>query len=140
MNKKTPTEQSIGGHKKEYEMRKVLLLLLAFICMMTACTTPASTETPDAEADGGVRGGFFLKGEIRAINENIEIEVIESDYAFGLYWVSVSDDTVYETKDGAVADKTILSVGDIVEVEYGGQVMMSYPPRIVAAKIRLLDA
>ena len=49
-----------------------------------------------------------------------------------------SDSTVFCNSDGKKIKKSDLSVGDTVEIFYSGQVMMSYPPQIVAAKITKL--
>ena len=44
---------------------------------------------------------------------------------------------VYLDKNGNRTVKAFLKVGDTVEITYGGQVMMSYPPQIVALKIQV---
>ncbi len=104
------------------------------LCMTASCAPRFPSETPPE--DEGPRGGFFLKGKILALDEHIEVEVIESDYADGVYWVIVSDATAYENASGEGITKGDLAVGETVEIEYGGQVMMSYPPKIVAKTIK----
>lgn len=120
-------------------MKKVLLILMALLCMTASCTPkkPSGETTENPPMEDGPRDGFFLKGKVLAIDEHIEVEVIESDYAYGVYWVLVSDATVYEDASGESVSKDAITVGDTVEIAYGGQVMMSYPPKIVAARIRL---
>ena len=68
---------------------------------------------------------------------SIEVEVIESDYAFGEYWVITPDDIPYTDKDGVAVSRADLKPGDKIEITYSGQVMMSYPPQIVAKAIKL---
>ena len=130
--KRCPEHILIVGIEKDDDVRKIIWILLALLCMSVSCTeTPSEQQEP-------ARGGFFLKGRVLAVNDHIEIEVIESDYADGIYWVLTSDTTEYRAADGSVTSRSALAVGDIVEIEYGGQVMMSYPPQIVAARIRIL--
>ena len=82
---------------------------------------------------------FVLKGIVKGFNTHLEIEVIESDYAFGIYWVIVPDNTPILDKDGDNIQLSSLKEGDIVKVTYNGQTMMSYPPQIVALKIEKSD-
>ena len=80
--------------------------------------------------------GTRMSAEILAIGEKIEVQVIEGDYEVsGIYWVIISPDTKYFVADGKGASLADFSVGDKIEIVYGGQVMMSYPPQIVAKKI-----
>ena len=76
-----------------------------------------------------------MRAEITAIGEKIEVEVLESEYTSGPHWVIVGDKTAVEDKDGKRLDLSSLSVGDTVEIFYNGQVMLSYPPQIVALRI-----
>jgi hypothetical protein len=80
--------------------------------------------------------GTRMSAEILAIGEKIEVQVIEGDYEVsGIYWVIISPDTKYFGADGKGASLADFTVGDKIEIVYGGQVMMSYPPQIVAKKI-----
>lgn len=121
-------------------MKKILLILMAMLCMTASCAPgwPGQNTGDDASEGDVPRGGFFLKGRVTAIDGHIEVEVIKSEYAFGVHWVLVSDATVYENANGECITKSDLAVGDTVEIEYGGQVMMSYPPKIVAKSIQKL--
>ena len=98
------------------------------------------TET-SGDAQGAQRNeGFVLKAIVKSTSDpnRIEAEVIESDYAFGIYWVLTSGDTVFYSADGVAVSRDAIKVGDTVEITYGGQVMMSYPPQIVASKISVV--
>ncbi len=91
-------------------------------------------KTPEIPDDGTE---FVLTGIVTAISDRIEIEVINSDYAFGIYWVLVSESTTLQRADGSAISLSDIKVGDTVEITYGGQVMMSYPPQIAARKVTL---
>ena len=91
------------------------------------------SKEPDKGVDN--MNDFVLKGIVKGYNTHLEIEVIESDYAFGIYWVIVPDNTPILDKNGDNIQLSSLKEGDIVKVTYNGQTMMSYPPQIVALKI-----
>ena len=75
--------------------------------------------------------------EIVYISDKIEVNVIEGDYgASGTYWVITNSATVI--KDQNNNRISTLNVGDRIEIIYSGQVMLSYPPQIVAKKIIVL--
>lgn len=80
---------------------------------------------------------FKMIAEVINLGEKIEVEVLESDVAYGNYLVIISNETDFKTIIGEKIEKQDLNVGDIIEIYYGGQVMMSYPPQIVAKKIVL---
>ncbi len=83
--------------------------------------------------------GFVLKAVVKSINPDyIEVEVIESDYAFGIYWVRTGAQTEYFGADGSAAGISDLKAGQTVSITYSGQTMMSYPPQIVAWSISIL--
>lgn len=112
-----------------------LLVLIVIVALgLTSCTT---ANAADGEGDQGGSDGesFTLTGIVKAVSDRVEIEVVGSDYAFGIYWVLISPDTQLVGADGNAISITDLKEGDTVEVVYGGQVMMSYPPQIVAKKI-----
>ena len=101
-----------------------LLLSLACLC---SCSQGEAEETP-----GGVR----MLARLTAIGEKLEVEVIEGEYgASGIFWVILSDATEIRSAEGKIASREDLKIGDTLEITYGGQVMMSYPPQIVAQKI-----
>ena len=115
-------------------MKKLLscILLLAIGTLLFSCTEDneaAQNENSDS---------FVLKATVTAVGEKIEGEVIESDYAFGPYHVITSDKTVFKTAKGKTISKSDIKAGDTVRIHYGGQVMMSYPPQIVASQIEKL--
>lgn len=109
---------------------KICLIILSILCL---CMLPS------CKRDEGVpEGGFTLKARITALGEKLEVEVYDSDYAYGTYWVITPAATTYESEDGTAISRGALAVGDRIEITYGGQVMQSYPPQIVAKSIRII--
>ena len=109
----------------------IMILTLSLLC---SCSTASG-------GDGGINADtdpFVLKATVSAVGERLEVEVIESDYAFGPYWVIISDATEFVGKGGESIKKSDIKSGDTVEITYSGQVMMSYPPQIVAHKIKVI--
>lgn len=86
-----------------------------------------------------IKNEFILTGIVKAKGEHLEIEVINSDYAFGIYWVLTFDETEFLNKSGEKITKNDISIGDMVEITYGGQTMLSYPPQIVAQRVKITD-
>ena len=54
-----------------------------------------------------------------------------------MHIVITGEQTDFYGRDGEHISRGALRVGDTVEIVYSGQVMMSYPPQIVARKITL---
>ena len=111
---------------------KKYIVVVAFVllaCLLFACSVDGEVENVE---------GVKMTAVIKNISDKIEVEVIEGEYgASGIYWVNVSSDTVYVNEAGARTTKNALKVGDTVEITYSGQVMLSYPPQIVALQIQI---
>lgn len=117
-------------------MKKFLSLIIIALTLAALCSCGGLDLGADRENE---IGGVKMTGEILAIGEKIEVNVIEGEYgASGTYWLIVSGDTKYYDAAGNGISLADLSIGDRVEIVYGGQVMMSYPPQIVARKITKL--
>ena len=113
-------------------MKKISIILAIMLCvsLLSSCNV--------AQNGGNDVNGTKMIAKITAIDEKLEVEVIEGEYgATGPYWVITSSDTVYLDKSGNATLRAFLKPGDIIEITYGGQVMMSYPPQIVALKIQI---
>ena len=107
----------------------VVVVLLLLACLLFSCLDNGGNESVE---------GVKMTAIIKSINDKIEVEVIEGEYGVsGIYWVIVSSDTVYLNENGNRILKSAIKVGDTIEITYGGQVMMSYPPQIVALKIQI---
>ena len=111
---------------------KKYIVVLAFVllaCLLFACSVDGEVENVE---------GVKMTAVIKALNENIEVEVIEGEYgASGIYWVKISSDATIFDSNGARITKSNLKVGDVIEITYSGQVMLSYPPQIVALQIQI---
>ena len=117
---------------------KLALIILTLSCCICGC---ASNEGQEHGESGGTEGSsqaFVLKAIVSTVGEKIEVEIIESDYAFGTYLVITSDNTDFIGKDGSKINKSDLKSGDTVEITYNGQTMLSLPPQIVAHKIKVV--
>ena len=105
----------------------VFLLLLSLLLIFTACNE-----------DREMNGQFKMRAKILAINNHIEIEILEDEYNSGILWVNYSNKTTLKDNAGNAITISNLKVGDQIEIVYSGQVMMSYPGQIVALQITLL--
>ena len=117
--------------------KRVFALALAFITLfLVGCTSIDSDSQENTGIGGGNmnRGdGFVLKAVVKEVRSDlIEVEVIESDYAFGIYWVRTGDQTEYNFADGSSATRSDIKAGQNISISYNGQTMMSLPPQIVA--------
>ena len=104
-----------------------------FRYMLLALVLPCLLATGCSENEESVK----MTARVTAIGDKIEVEVIESEYTSGPYHVITSGDTVFQ-KNGIKIDRDGIKVGDTVEIYYSGQVMLSYPPQIVAHKIAVV--
>jgi len=109
--------------------------LLPFISLLLSIPLLFSCSKDNGEKIGD---SVEMKARIDEIGEKITVTVTESEYAFGTYWVITPKETVYLNKDGEGISRSDIAVGDEVVIRYSGQVMMSYPPQIVAAKMQKL--
>ncbi len=112
--------------KKNAAKKYTRLLLLALALPLLLAMSPRP------KLDGRVS----MTARITALDERITVEVITSPYTFGIHIVHTPPETVYLDGNGGEIDRDALSVGDVVRIDYSGQVMLSYPPQIVAAKIQ----
>lgn len=72
---------------------------------------------------------------VLSVCDRLCVEVLESEYTSGVHVVITPADTVYLDGHGNEISRDEIKVGDLVEIFYNGQVMLSYPPQIVARKI-----
>lgn len=103
------------------------VIALALSGMLFSCGTGA-----------GPGDGVAMKARVNALGDRLEVEVIESPYTFGVHWVITDSAKVYDASGNEISISDI-AVGDTLEILYSGQVMLSYPPQIVAAKITVLE-
>ena len=117
-------------NERKNKVKKLLsaIILAAASVMLMSCTSPSVTPAPKDE--------YKLTGTVTEIdNRHIEINVTDTQNAFGIYRILLSDATRFYDRNAEPAAKSDLCVGDTVEVTYNGQVMRSMPPQVVALKI-----
>lgn len=118
-------------------MKKFILLILAFL-MLALLISCDEGEVEQCMVDEGTAETVKMVAVIKNIAEKIEVEVIEGEYgASGIYLVNFSSDTAFLDSKGNCVSASDLKIGDIVEITYGGQVAMSYPPQIFAKAIQI---
>ena len=104
----------------------ILLLPLLFACNGGEKDNMSSTKNDE----------FVMKATVIAVGEKIEVEVTESEYTSGPFWIITSDSTEFLNASGKKITRGDIKAGDTVTVTYNGQVMMSYPPQVVALIIK----
>ena len=110
------------------------LLHLFTLALALPLLLSASPKRGEAVLDGRVS----MTARILEISDRILVEVIESPYTFGEHLVHTPPETLILGHDGSPIERAALKVGDTVRIRYSGQVMLSLPPQIVAAEIRVL--
>lgn len=126
----------------------VILVMMLFVMGCEPSDNGGGSINNGGNQDGGSTGGkgveeknengeFIFTGKVISVSDpyHIEMEIIGSEIAFGIYWVNVSSQTEYVGADSVPINREDIKVGDVIEVVFSGQVMMSYPPRISAQKI-----
>ena len=115
-------------------MKKIIVVAFVLLILAALLVSCYEEEVKPTMADDGT--GVKMTAVVKGIGDKIEVEVIEGDYdASGIYWVNFSNETVFTNSQNVRLSIDDLKVGDTVEIIYGGQVAMSYPPQIFAKKI-----
>lgn len=70
--------------------------------------------------------------EIVSLEEKFLVSVLESEYTSGEHILITNEKTQYLDSNGNKIEKNSLNKGDKIKVNYSGQVMLSYPPQVVA--------
>ncbi len=110
---------------------KNIILAILFLSVFPLALSSCSSASSDNN------GRIKMKATVDEIGEKILVSVLESEYTSGPHLVITSDNTEYFDKSGKKIQRSDLALGDTVTVYYNGQVMLSYPPQIVAHKIIL---
>ena len=122
--------------------KKIFALVLACITLFLLGCEPDISGKDDknngGESDLPLEAGeVVFKGKVTSVDgrDFIEMEIIDSDIAFGTYWVLVGSETAYFDLEGNTVGRDSIKVNDVIEVVFSGQVMNSFPPKIAARKI-----
>lgn len=107
-------------------MKKFLSLLLSLVlpCTLVSCKKDEV-------------GRVYMTATVTALTEKLEVEVTKSNYTSGIHLVIIGKDTEIYNNKGEKVTRDAINVGDSIEIIYNGQVMLSYPPQIVAHKITI---
>ena len=128
-------------------MKRIMINILLLLSLLTLASChpghSGSSGGSESGSNGGSEGGqsgeigrsVSMIARIDKLGERLEVTVLESEYTFGTHWVITPEETEYFGKDGSPISRDELRVGDTVEILYSGQVMLSMPPQIVAARI-----
>ena len=138
--------------KKIVALTLMLLTLLAVGCDKRKENTQideklAASENFNAE-NGGIKnkhltladGEVVFRAKVTSTENTkfLEVEIIDSEIAFGTYHVLLSDTTTYFDSNGNKIKRTDIKDGSVIEIVFSGQVMNSYPPKIAGRKIYLV--
>ena len=121
----------------------VAIILIFALCMFVGCDSQDfanqgtndspgdnSSQTPSAKVDG-----YIMTATVKTVGDRVEVDVISAEYASGIFHIIVGENTLIYSSDGKEIAKQDLKPGDTVEITYNGQVMLSYPPQVVALRI-----
>ena len=76
-----------------------------------------------------------MEATVTALGERILVEVTKSEYTSGPHLVIINERTVIKNANGNRINASDIRMGDCLTIVYSGQVMLSYPPQIVALSI-----
>ena len=100
-----------------------------FLLTLGLLSSCADGESIEGNSD------FSMKATVVNVGERIEVDVYEAEYAEGIYWLVTDENTKAVNEKGKTISLSNINIGDKIEIEYNGQVMMSYPPQVYAIKI-----
>ena len=139
------------------KINKLIAIAILLITLFTAGCSKApenhspekgvgtKTDTTNEENGGLVNSNIKLegsevvfRGKVTKIDKHeIQMEIVDSEIAFGTYRVLIQSTTPYFDANGNEITKSDLKIDDVIEVVFAGQVMQSYPPQISAKRIYL---
>ena len=122
-------------------------MLIATMLFASSCNKNDKDNTNDQNSEnGGItnnsivleEGEVVFKGQVLSnYSTFMEVEIIDSEIAFGKYIALISAKTEFYDKDGNAIDREDITTDNVIEIVFSGQVMNSYPPKISAKRIYL---
>ena len=110
-------------------MKRVVVSVMVFVSALMIFTCGFG------ERKSNMTNEVVMTARVKEVGEKIEVEVIDSPYTSGVHLVITCTLTEYTDKDGNKIARNEIKSGDTLKITYSGQVMLSYPPQIVALKI-----
>ena len=113
-------------------MKRILSVFCALLALplLFACTPSDGGEVTTGSTD------YSMKATVCELGEKLLVEVAESETGMtGPFLINTDKSTVYKDAEGKDLSPKDIKVGDVIEIFYSGQVMMSYPAQVYAAKI-----
>ena len=114
--------------------KRILFPIILALFALPALLLTACFPTTD-----GVENGvptYQMTAVIESLDSPFSVNVIDAEYAEGIYWLVTDENTVYLDSNGAPIERASLAVGDTVVITYNGQVMLSYPPQVFALTVQ----
>ena len=130
-------------------MNKKLLaiMLIATMLFASSCNKNDKDNANDQNSEnGGItnnsivleEGEVVFKGQVLSnYSTFMEVEIIDSEIAFGKYIALIGAKTEFYDKDGNAIEREDITTDNVIEIVFSGQVMNSYPPKISAKRIYL---
>jgi hypothetical protein len=121
----------------------VAIILIFALCMFVGCDSQdfANQGTNDSQGDNSSQtplakvDGYIMTATVKSVGDRVEVDVISAEYASGIFHIIVGENTQIYSAEGREITKQDIKAGDTVEITYNGQIMLSYPPQVVALKI-----
>ena len=112
-------------------MKKISIIILLAIALIVLSACNGNGE------QNVVGEKYEMLATVKEVDDRITVEVLEAPHNnTGIFWIITGDTTSYFGKDGEKIKKGDINPGDKILITYGGQVLMSYPPQIVAYEIK----
>ena len=120
-----------------YMKKATLFFLFALLLLLVACDTSAEDGVPVMGVpDTAPR--FTMEATVCELGEKLTVNVTKSEYTEGVHLVIPAENVTLTRVDGSPLSLSEIAVGDRLSIVYNGQVMLSYPPQIVALSITVL--
>lgn len=118
------------------------ICLLTFTLILSLFLASCGGEKEDAVSalkpntdDEPASPSVEMEGTVTETGERLMVKVTKSKYTSGPHIVLINDGTVITDANGNSLSLKDIKVGDRLKILYSGQVMLSYPPQIVALHI-----